>query len=87
MNYRSGSGIVPPPSPPVDFPLYGLDLSLAVLKNGDAYHFELGQPMHTPVLVASHAARTDGDPPPRQRQDWHPDQLRLMPQPGTSTAG
>jgi hypothetical protein len=62
-------------------------LSLAVLENGDAYHFELGQPMHTPVLVASHAARTDGDPPPRQPQDWHPDQLRLMPQPGTSTAG
>jgi hypothetical protein len=34
--------------------------------------------MHPPVMVASHAARADGDPPPPCREDWHPDQLQLM---------
>ncbi|MGD0704590.1 MAG: hypothetical protein ABSA02_32455 [Trebonia sp.] len=60
-------------------------LSLAVLADGDAYHFELDQPMHTPVMVTSHAARTDGDPPPPRREDWHPDQLQLMRQRGHNT--
>jgi hypothetical protein len=57
-------------------------LSLAMLENGDAYHFGLDQPMHPPVMIASHAARTDGDPPPPWRAEWHPDQLQLMRPPG-----
>lgn len=60
-------------------------LSLAVLEHGNAYHFELDQPMHTPVMVASHAARTDGDPPPPRCRDWHADQLRLMRKPEHSS--
>jgi hypothetical protein len=62
-------------------------LSLGVLENGDAYHFELDQPMHPPVMVASHAARADGDRPPPRREDWHPDQLQLMRQLGTQQCG
>ena len=62
-------------------------LSLGVLDNGDAYHFELDQPMHPPVMVASHAARADGDRPPPRREDWHPDQLQLMRQLGTQQCG
>lgn len=57
-------------------------LALAELENGDAYHFDLDQPMHAPVMVASHAARADGDAPPPRRRDWHADQLRLMSKPG-----
>jgi hypothetical protein len=53
-------------------------LSLAVLENGDAYHFDLGQPLHSSVMVASHTARIDGCPPPPQPRAWHADQLRLM---------
>jgi hypothetical protein len=30
--------------------------------------------MRAPVMVASHAAAIDGDPP----REWHADQLRLM---------
>jgi hypothetical protein len=58
------------------------DLALDELENGDAYHFDLDQPMHAPVMVASHAARADGDAPPPRRRDWHADQLRLMSKPG-----
>jgi hypothetical protein len=53
-------------------------LRLAMLQDGDAYHFDMGQPMHARVMVASHAARADGDLPPPRRGDWHADQLRLM---------
>jgi hypothetical protein len=53
-------------------------LSLAVLEDGDAYHFDLDEPMHSSVMIASHTARIDGDTPPPRRGDWHADQLRLM---------
>lgn len=60
--------------------------SLAVLESGESHQFDLDQPMHTPVMVASHAARVDGDPAPPLRADGHADQLRLMPQPGHGSA-
>jgi hypothetical protein len=56
-------------------------LALAELENGDAYHFDPDRPMHAPVMVASRAARADGDAPPPRRRDWHADQLRLMSKP------
>jgi hypothetical protein len=54
-------------------------LSLAVLGDGQAYHVDLGQPLHPRVMTASSAARAGGERPHPQRPDWHADQLRLMP--------
>ena len=53
-------------------------LSLAVLQDGSAYHFDLEQPLHTRVMSASRAASAGGDRPPPRREEWHADQLRLM---------
>jgi hypothetical protein len=35
-------------------------LALAVLEDGGAYHFDLGQPMHAPMMNASRATRLPG---------------------------
>lgn len=54
-------------------------LSLARLHDGAAYHFDLKQPLRPGVLSASRrAAGVQLEAPPRQRQDWHADQLWLM---------
>jgi hypothetical protein len=58
-------------------------LSLARLRDGAAYHFDLDQALRPGVLSASsRAADVQFDPPPWQRSDWHADQLRLMGEPG-----
>jgi hypothetical protein len=55
------------------------DLSLALLQDGSAYHFDLDRPLqYSRVLSASKAARTDGDRPLPHREDWHADQLQIM---------
>lgn len=53
-------------------------LSLEAPQDGTACHFDLDQPLHSPVLSASRAARAGGHWPPPFRQDWHSDQLRLL---------
>lgn len=54
-------------------------LSLAVLQDGSAYHFDLQQPLHVPVISASRE-RAGGDALELHlRQDLHADQLRLLP--------
>lgn len=53
-------------------------LALTRLKDGRAYNFNLGQPLHPATLAASSAARDGGERLPPQRPDWHKDQLRLM---------
>jgi hypothetical protein len=58
-------------------------LPLAVLQDGAAYHFELDQPLAPGVMSASAAAAGLTDEKLAwQRRDWHPDQLRLMREPG-----
>jgi hypothetical protein len=52
-------------------------VSLAVLRDGRAYHFDLDQPLYPGVLSASRAA-AGGDLRLPERQEWHADQLRLM---------
>jgi hypothetical protein len=55
-------------------------LALTRLQDGRGYHFDLEQPLDVKVIGASGAAaRAGGDQPQRQRADWHPDQLRLIP--------
>jgi hypothetical protein len=55
-------------------------LSLTLLSDASAYHFDLAEPLSPRVV--SESARAAGAPleqePPWQRQDWHADQLRLM---------
>jgi hypothetical protein len=53
-------------------------LAFAALPDGSAYHFDLDQPLHPKTIAASSSARTGGERPPLQRQDWHDDQLRLI---------
>jgi hypothetical protein len=53
-------------------------LSLAVLQDGSACHFDLDQSLHPRVMSASRAARVSGDRPPPLRQGWHAGQLRLL---------
>jgi hypothetical protein len=60
-------------------------LSLAVLRDGSAYHFNLDQPLYPGVLPASQAAG-GGDRPPPERQERPADQLRLMREPGHISA-
>ena len=52
-------------------------LSLATVQDSSAYHFSLDEPLHPRVLAASRE-RADGDGLDLDRQDWHPDQLRLL---------
>lgn len=61
-------------------------LSLAVLRDGSACHFDLDQPLYPGVLSASRAAAGADDLPEPRRQDWHADQLRLMREPGDDRA-
>ena len=53
-------------------------LSLAVVRDADAYHFDLGQPLGPDILSAG--LRRDGGPENRylRRAEFHPDQLLLM---------
>ena len=53
-------------------------LPLAVLRDGDAYHFDLNQPLHPDTLSAG--LRRDGGYDRRYpcRTEFHADQLRLM---------
>jgi hypothetical protein len=53
-------------------------LSLAVVRDGDAYHFDLSRPLHPETLAASR--RRDGwaEKQAMRRKDFHADQLRLM---------
>ena len=62
-------------------------LSLARLRDGAAYHFDLDQALRPGALSqSSRAADMPFGAPPWQRQDWHADQLRLMQESGrTST--
>jgi len=55
------------------------DLSLAVLADGGAYHFDLDQPLWPETLLAARAAAGAGDWPELRSDTWHPDHLRLMP--------
>jgi hypothetical protein len=69
--YLHASGVGPGPD----------GLSLAVLRDGSAYHLDLDQPLYPGVLSASRAAAGANDLPEPLRQDWHADQLRLMREP------
>lgn len=55
-------------------------LSFAPLRDGSSYHFNVREPLS--LEVAEAAAEAAGVPagsdPLWERQDWHPDQLRLM---------
>ena len=53
-------------------------LAFTTLRDGSAYNFDLDQPLHPRTIVASSAARAEGERPPLQRQDWDSDQLRLI---------
>jgi hypothetical protein len=62
-------------------------LSLALLRDVRAYHFDLAQPLHPRVMTASsQAAGVQFESPGWRRQDRHADQLRLMREPGPSAA-
>jgi hypothetical protein len=61
--------------------------SLARLRDGTGYHFDLEQPLRPGVMSASsRAALAQSEEPPWQRQDWHADQLRLMRESGCTSA-
>jgi hypothetical protein len=53
-------------------------LSFAVLRDGDAYHFDLDQPLHPDILSAG--LKRDGGYENRylRRKEFHADQLQLM---------
>jgi hypothetical protein len=54
-------------------------LSLALLQDASAYHFDLDEPLHPRVMPASaRAAGVQFEGAPWQRRDWHADQLRLL---------
>jgi hypothetical protein len=53
-------------------------LAFAPLRNGNAYNFDLAQPLHPRTLAASNAARAGGERPPLQRQDRDHAQLELI---------
>jgi hypothetical protein len=62
-------------------------LSLARLRDGGAYHFDLAQPLNPPVMTASRkAAGVQFDEPGWRQQDWHADQLRLIREPRRGAA-
>jgi hypothetical protein len=61
-------------------------LSLARLRDGTAYHFDLEQPLRPRVLSASKRAAEAPFEGQWQRQDWHADQLRLMRESGRTSA-
>jgi hypothetical protein len=62
-------------------------LSLARLQDGAAYHFDLDQPLRPGAMSASsRAAGAQSEAPPRQRQDWHADHLKLMCESGRTSA-
>ena len=52
-------------------------LSLAMLQDGSAYHFDLNQPLDPSAMAASRQRAGGGALEPHRR-DWHPDQLRLL---------
>jgi hypothetical protein len=56
-------------------------LSLAALPDGDAYHFDLSQPLHPDNLAASHERGAWAERHYLRRKDFHADQLRLMREP------
>ena len=54
-------------------------LSLALLQDASAYHFDLVEQLHPRVMSASaRAAGVQLEGAPWQRRDWHADQLRLL---------
>jgi hypothetical protein len=62
-------------------------LSLARLRDGTGYHFDLEQPLPPGVRSASRrAAHVRFEAPWQRRQDWHADQLRLMRESGRTSA-
>jgi hypothetical protein len=52
-------------------------LSLALLPDGDAHHFDLDQPLHPDTLAAG-LTRDGYERRYLRRTEFHPDQLRLM---------
>lgn len=70
--YLSVAGVGPDTGPE--------DLGLAALRDGRAYHFDLGAPLS--LAMAEAAAEAAGVPlgadPSWQHQEWHPDQLQLI---------
>lgn len=64
-------------------------LSLARLRDGAAYHFDLDQPLPPEIRTESSQAAFESVRPEAAasaRRDWHPDQLRLMGEPGRAGA-
>jgi len=53
-------------------------LALARLADGRAYTFSLDEPLHPGVIQESSAAITGDKLIRPERQDWHPDQARLI---------
>ena len=75
VRWRVGTGVGPE------------GLSLACLQDGAAYHFDLKQPLRPEARSeSSRAAGVESEAPSWQRQDWHADQLRLMPESGHTSA-
>jgi hypothetical protein len=53
-------------------------VTLARLRDGRDYNFDLAEPLHPDVIAASHAAHADGKRSRPQREEWHADQLGLL---------